>query len=310
VSLPSLSVVITTYQRRDALPEVVRAIAADPHPIEIVVVVDGCADGSYELLGRLAAEEPRLRPVWRENGGDCAARQTGVEAATGDVVLMLDDDVVAGPGLATGHARAQERLVDTLVLGYMPTTRPARRRPGTFTTLLYANEYEQACRRYEEDPGSVISGLWAGNLSMRRADALRVGLSGPRRLGYHDDQEFGLRCARAGLTARFDRSLAARHAHVRDLDSFLRQARLAGLARRHLAAAYPDLVKYPDPAGALPAPVRLGVGLAAGRGVYPAAAAALRAGVRVAGRVGLFGAEINFARILRQVELTRGYRGR
>jgi GT2 family glycosyltransferase len=310
VSLPSVSVVITTYQRRDALPAAIGAIAADPHPTEILVVVDGCDDGSYDLVRELAAGEPRVRPIWRENGGEGAARQTGVEAATGDVVLLLDDDVVAGPGLATGHARAHENRTGTVVLGYMPTACPAVRRRGDFPTVLYAREYEQACRRYEADPGCVVTALWAGNMSLRREDALRVGLNGQRRLGYHDDQEFGLRCARAGLTAVFDRSLAARHTHSRDVDSFLRQARLSGLARRHLAATYPDLVADADPTGTLPAPARLAVGVGAAPGVYPLAAAALRGGVLATGRVGLFGAETWLARTLRQVELLRGYRGR
>ncbi|GIH13866.1 glycosyltransferase [Rugosimonospora africana] len=310
MSLPSVSVVITTYRRRDALPAAIAAIAADPHPAEILVVVDGCADGSYEVVRDLAAENPRVRPIWRENGGEGAARQTGVESATGDIVLLLDDDVVAGPGLATGHARAHRDRTGTVVLGYMPTTAPAVRRRGDFPTVLYAREYEQACQRYENDPGSVITALWAGNMSLRREDALRVGLNGPRRLGYHDDQEFGLRCARAGLTAVFDRSLAARHSHSRDVDSFLRQARLSGLARRHLAATYPDLVADTDPTGTLPGVLRAGVGAAATPGMYPLANAALRGGVRATGRLRMFGAETYLARTLRQIELLRGYRGR
>ncbi len=306
--LPSVSVVITTYRRRDSLEQTVSAIAADPHPDEIVVVVDGCDDGSYELLTELAEKEPRLRPVWRENGGEGAARQTGVEASTGEVVLLLDDDVIAGPGLATGHARIHQRVSRSVVLGYMPTVRLAKRRPGDFTTLLYADEYERACERYEAEPDEIITSLWAGNISLRRVDALRVGMSGQRRLGYHDDQEFGLRCARAGLVGVFDRKLAAVHSHSRDFDSFVRQARLAGMARSHLSAAYPDLVPRSDPTNGVPRQLRLGIRMAAASGVYPLASAALRGSVRASGRIRFYAAESGFARTLRQIELLRGYR--
>jgi GT2 family glycosyltransferase len=311
MSLPSVSAVIATYQRRDLMAHAVRAVAADPYVSEIVVVVDGSPDGSYELLTGMAAEDPRIRPVWRENGGEAAARQSGVETATGDVVLLLDDDVIAGPGLARGHAAVHAHTAGTVVLGYMPTRRPAVRRPGGFTTDLYADEYEAQCRRYESDPSTVLRNFWAGNVSMRRADALRVGLlGGGPRLGYHGDQEFGLRCLRAGLTGVFDRGLVAEHHHERDVDAFLRQARSAGAARHALERLFPDLIPAGALRDALPLPVRAAVAAGAAPGLYPVAAPVLRWNIRRAGQRRLWRVESGLARYLRQVELRRGYRQR
>jgi glycosyltransferase involved in cell wall biosynthesis len=309
VSLPSVSVVIATYRRRDGLADVVAAVAADSYAAEIVVVVDGCDDGSYELLEKLAVEEPRVRPVWRDNGGEAAARQTGVEHATGDVVLLLDDDVLAGPRLVEGHARRQAEAAGRLVLGYMPTDVPPARQAGDFATRLYAAEYEAACVRYEQQPGAILIGLWAGNMSLWRSDALRVGLDGGHRMGYHDDQEFGLRCHLAGLSAVFDRTLHARHTHSRDLADFIRQARLAGAARSHLARRYPHLVDDVDPSTQLPAPLRAVVRAAATPALHRAALATGLAGVRATGSRRMWAVEAGLARVLRQVELLRGYRG-
>src|SRR5258708_463398 len=168
MSLPSVSVVVPTYRRRDGLTEMVAAIAADPYPTEIIVVVDGYHDGSMDLLHDLSKSEPRLRPIWQENRGQGAARQNGIEHASGEVVLLLDDDVIAGPDLARGHAHIHFRAARAVVLGYMPTIRPSYRQPGNFSTLLSADDYERACDRYEEDPSSVITHLWAGNMSLRR----------------------------------------------------------------------------------------------------------------------------------------------
>ena len=306
--MPSVSVVITTYDRRQDLETVVAAAVSDPYPREVVVVVDGCHDGSYQLLEKLAADEPRIRPVWRENGGAAAARATGVEHATGEVVLLLDDDVRAGPGLAEGHARAHAGRTGLVVVGHLSTVPPEVRAPGDVTTLLYAADYEQACARYERDPSTVLPYLWAGNLSIRRSDALRVGLSSGTRLNRHNDQDFGLRCARAGLTGLFDRTLTARHLHTRGLGAFAREAWQAGLARRRLGELYPDLLPDSDPRAGLPAAVRLLVTVAAAPAVHRAVRPMLSAGLRVAGSARWWRMETGLARLLRQVELLGGHR--
>jgi len=310
VSMPTISVVIPTYRRRQTLERIVDAIAADPAPRQIVVVVDGSDDGSMQLLRAMAGTEPRLEPVWQGKLGQGAARDTGVGHTDSDVVLLLDDDVVAGPGLATGHAKVHATLDRTLgravVLGYMPTRCPSPRRPGDFAARLYAEDYERACERYEADPGSVITHLWAGNMSLRRADALAVGLDSGPGLLRHEDQAFGLRCARAGLHGVFERSLAATHEHGQDLAGFERQFYQQGRSRRRLAELFPELVTADDPVGSLPAGPRQVV--SALTVTHRAARPALRLATRLAGRTRLWGAETAAARLLRQIELARGFR--
>jgi glycosyltransferase involved in cell wall biosynthesis len=72
---------------------------------ELVIVVDGCRDGSIELLRALAAQDSRLRPVFVENGGEGRARQIGAQTATGDILVVLDDDVIPQPGLINGYRK-------------------------------------------------------------------------------------------------------------------------------------------------------------------------------------------------------------
>jgi len=298
--------VIPTYRRRAGLRVVVDAVAADRYPSDIIVVVDGSDDGSMELLTSMRETEPRLRPMWQDNQGQGAARRTGVRHATGEVVLLLDDDVIAGPGLAAGHARVHAGVAKAVVLGYMPTIRPTPRRAGDFTSYLYAEDYERACEAYERDPDSVITHLWAGNMSLRRADALAVGLDGGPGLVRHEDQAFGLRCARAGLRGVFDRSLAARHAHRQDVAAFGRQFWHQGRSRRVLSVRYPEFVPDLDPYAELPARMRPVIGSLAG--THRVSLPALRGGVKALGKARLWPGETALARVLRQVELIRGYR--
>lgn len=237
---PTVSVVMATYNRRAALDRVVDALLADPGLTELVAVVDGCADGSLELLRERARRDDRLLPIWTENGGPSRAQQLGLECARGEVVVMFDDDQIAGPGLASGHARhhtAGERLV---VVGYVPPPPPG---PGArFMERSYAEAYERDCASWEAGE-PILDVLWGGNLSLRRADLLEIGWENPGfPHRYHYDWEFGLRCAEAGFTAVFDRELFALHEYARRPDRFAMEAREQGRALRHLSDLHPAAV--------------------------------------------------------------------
>ncbi|MFI5036191.1 MAG: glycosyltransferase family 2 protein [Acidimicrobiales bacterium] len=304
-----MSVVIPTYNRCGSLGEVISPVLADPCTGEIVVVVDGSRDGSLELLQEWAQREPRIRAVFQENAGEGSARQLGTERARFDVVVYLDDDVIAGDGLISGHASRHADNARRLVQGYMPTRVPSPRRPGQSATFLYARDYENTCRMYEADPRAILTHLWAGNLSLRRRDALEVGLVRPPALRYHEDARLGLRCRDAGLEATFDRELLAWHRHQRDLNQFVAECRRSGAARARLVAEYPQQRDDIDPLAGLSAPVRLATRLLSAAGVRGVVAPLAQAASSIFGRLRAWPLEDLSARVLRQVVLYSAYRG-
>lgn len=310
--LPSVTAVVPTYRRRDGLEAAVQALLGDPGTTELVVVVDGSPDGSLELLEQMAVDEPRLCPVWQENAGGAAARQRGIDLATSDVVLLVDDDVVAAPGLATGHARHHARAQDVVVLGYMPTRVPLDPVRGGFATRVYAEEYEGTCQAYERDDEQVLLRLWGGNVSIHRNQLGRVPYdSGPFSRTNHSDRDWGIRCRKAGLRGVFDRSLLASHEHSRPLPAFLRDARAQGAGRYGVHRLHADVLPpfgLADTVADLPAPLR-GV-LSLDR--FPMAGAALRGALnpltRSASALGITAVEVRTAKVLRRLEMRAGVR--
>jgi glycosyltransferase involved in cell wall biosynthesis len=235
-ALASVAAIVATRNRRHKLEHCLSALASQAELTQLVVVDDGSEDGTFELASELAARDERIVACRIPHQGKAAALQAGLASARAEVILLVDDDVIAGPGLVRGHAAYHSRRPDLVVVGYMPCVRSEPFAGDPFLTDLYAREYEAHCRRLEADPGLVLRCLWGGNVSVRREHCERVNFV-PWRLA-HEDQDFGLRCLRHGLTGVFDRTLYAEHRHERDLSQFLRAAREQGAARYYLEARY------------------------------------------------------------------------
>lgn len=88
----TVSVIIPTFNRREALMRAVRSCLEQTHPVtEILVCDDGSTDGSRESIVALASD--RVRWVEGERAGRPApARNRGLRAARGEWMAFLDDD--------------------------------------------------------------------------------------------------------------------------------------------------------------------------------------------------------------------------
>lgn len=301
-----LSVVIATYNDGPLLEGTIAPLLADPATGELVVVFDGSDDGSYEVIRTRAEQDPRIRPFLIQNRGRPGACQFGIDQARGDVVLLLDADVVAQGRLVSGHARWHQDGVARLVVGYMPV-RPCARRPGSFVKEHYARLYEERSAAFERDPQSIFSALWAGNVSLPRRALQQVGgFDAGIGLRYNDDLELGLRLAGAGLEPVFDRSLLAEHLFERSVPGFLATARRYGEDLVRIDARHPGKAQLPPPPRSrLDARLRgLVIRPRLRRTLLRAGTAALGA----AGHLGLYEAEQWIAHRLERIEIEVGMR--
>ena len=105
---PLITVQMCTYNRRALLGRVLQALFEqdlDANQYEIVLVDDGSTDGSYEEVIATLRPPCALYVVRQKNAGLARGRNVGIARARGEIILFMDDDVLATPGLLSAHLR-------------------------------------------------------------------------------------------------------------------------------------------------------------------------------------------------------------
>jgi len=110
--MPHISVIVSTYNRPDALEMVLRSLAAQTcTDFEVVVADDGSREDTRLMIDRFGSQSPfKLKHVWQEDEGFRAAtiRNKTVAASQGEYLVFLDGDCMVFPDFLAEHARLKE----------------------------------------------------------------------------------------------------------------------------------------------------------------------------------------------------------
>src|SRR5919108_3973964 len=211
-----VSVVIPTYNRGHVVGEAIDSALAQRHRhLEVIVVDDGSTDDTAERVGRL--RDARVIYLRRPHAGVSAARNTGIAAATGDLVAFLDSDDLWKPDKVEAEIAALARypsaggvFSDLEKLDGATFVPSFMRRTHVFSRLLAEGEYPEGVLLspralylclLQEVPIKMPA------LTVRRSALERVG-------GFNEgwtsseDWEFLLRFARRESLVYLDRPLA------------------------------------------------------------------------------------------------------
>ena len=91
--MAKLSVIVPAYNAETTLRTAVESILSQQVPgLEIIIVNDGSTDATDKICHALASQNQCIHVITQKNAGICAARNRGLEAASGEFLTFCDDD--------------------------------------------------------------------------------------------------------------------------------------------------------------------------------------------------------------------------
>lgn len=233
----NISIIIPTHNRRDMLKGALTSLQHQSYEgaKEIIVVVDGCTDGTTSLL---QSEFPSVRTVMFENNvGAAVGLNAGAKIATGEILLFLDDDMEYQPELVRSHQRMHEEGAYDVVIGHFPLGKlPA---PSFFRDVIHEWTEDWQCS-FPQDV-SFYDALCSGHFSLKKDLYQAVG-------GFDEnfsvwgrkDSELGFRLIQHGATFGFCKTAQAVQNYEKPPSKFLADFELLGRADVDLYEKHPS----------------------------------------------------------------------
>ena len=225
---PRISVIVCTHNGARTIRDCLAGLRTQDYPsVEVIVVDDGSTDGTAAI-----ASEFGVRVISTEQHGLAAARDVGLEAATGEIVAYIDDDAYPDPHwlkylaasfLTTAHAAVGGPNIappgDGFIAGCVANA------PGGPVHVLTSD------REAEHIPGC--------NMAFRTERLRGVGGFDPQFRIAGDDVDLCWRLRERGWTIGFSPAAVVWHHRRNSIRAYWRQQREYGKAEALLARKWP-----------------------------------------------------------------------
>jgi GT2 family glycosyltransferase len=224
---PLASIVISTYNRAEALGATLRALDRQDTPAdqyEVVVVDDGSSDDTWAVLNRASPAYVLVILRHTENRGVSAGRNTGIRNARGRYLILVSDDLLVPEDFVRVHVSTLERFPGAWVVGGFQQL-------DEITQTPFGRYLDELERGFEEGRKAEQLGpdLWAmewptaRNLSIPRADLEQIGLFDERFRTCCEDQDLAERALRHDVRFIYNASIECLHNdQAADLERYCR----------------------------------------------------------------------------------------
>jgi GT2 family glycosyltransferase len=199
----TLTIAIPTYNRPAIVVETVQRLLRLEPPAGAIIVVDQTAASTPELARW--HNQGAIRWVRLSQPSIPHAMNTALLTATTPLLLFLDDDIEPSPGIVTAHVEAHRDPAVWAVVGQIleQGESPAH----------HAEPRDDLDFRFNHDTGRFVTNVMAGNLSVKREQAVGMGGFDVNFIGvaYRFETDFARRLVAAGGRIWFEPRATLRH---------------------------------------------------------------------------------------------------
>jgi GT2 family glycosyltransferase len=239
----TISVVVPTHQRRERVRALLDALGRQTFPpsrTEVIVSIDGSTDGTREALQQLQTAFA-LRTVWRPRAGRASALNAGLEMASGDLVVLLDDDMEPVPTCLEAHWQAHQSGTRLGVMGAVPVVIDPHARPAT---RYIGEKFNRHLTNLADNRRPLLlTDFYSGNFSIARDVLKEVGGFDEDFKDYgNEDLELALRLERAGVTLVYEATACAAQHNDKAFSALAADSVAEGRTAVLFAVKHPDVI--------------------------------------------------------------------
>jgi glycosyltransferase involved in cell wall biosynthesis len=236
-----VSVVIPTWNRADLLALTLDKIQNQTVPrdfYEVIVIDNESSDHTQAVLEQKSRTFSNLKAFSQSKRGAAATRNIGIRAAKGEIVLFIDDDILAEPNLIEAHWKYHQTHPGSSIVGGVVT--PWKDCTDPFLRYLrdrgIFNPYSIACGPMD------FSYYHTGNVSTPRAVLNDVGGFNEQFAIYGmEDIELGYRIERHGSRIMHGPEAKALHQYYPTCQQFIQRCEQAGYSLGKMIELHPEL---------------------------------------------------------------------
>jgi GT2 family glycosyltransferase len=203
--LPTISCIVPTFNRNSVLVRTVEMLLDQAVPAKEIVIVDQSTIVPPEVAARLNAwhNEGRIKWVQQKEPNASMARNRGALESTGDVVLLLDDDILVSQDFIASYQRA---FTDESVLAVAGQILEGN---GESIDAIDGRAYDPEigwlfCKRNYSKP-LIGAFVISANMGVRREDFMAVGGMDEHfmRGAFREESDFAMRWRKSGRTIHY-----------------------------------------------------------------------------------------------------------
>ncbi len=244
-----LSVIIPTFNRAAALDLCLAALSSQVVDAdwEIVIVDDGSTDETEDVVQRYAKTFPVPIAYQRQqNAGPARARNVGIEASRGAIILFIGDDIIAsGDDYLSQHVAwhaGRFSAPGIAVLG-LTTWNESMMTVTPFMRWLESGGPQFAYGDLQDGDVADARYFYTSNVSIKRAFLGDDRFDERFRRAAFEDFELAHRLERRGLAIAYNSTARATHLHAISMAGYLRRARVAGQSAALVGQIHADLLE-------------------------------------------------------------------
>lgn len=236
-----ISVVIPTYNRANRIEETIDAICNQTIELssyEVIVVNNNSKDNTEEVLKKLSEKYNNLSYVFQSRQGASPTRNKGVSRAKADIVLLLDDDMIAEKDLLEQHLKSHENHSGS-VLGFFENDWGDNEKK--FLQYLKLSGEQNA---FPFENGEIVSyqHFYTGCISVKKDLFMKVGGFDEGFVQYGvEDIDLGYRMEFYGNKILYNKNAKTFHKYSPSFKSFKKKKLSAGKSLKYFLRKYPHL---------------------------------------------------------------------